>query len=94
MHFKISELKAPAIISLDAIKFTGDYYPEFSNYHILPIPIVDEYGLSYQTLEHYYQSRKSVNPKDYFPFAIESGANYTPNKAKKKGKLLEVNLQF
>lgn len=86
--FTISELKAPEIITPDAIKFQKHLHGFLSNFHTLESPIVDEFGFKYATSEHYYQSRKSDNPLEWRNFSTQKG-HAEPNKAKKDGKLLE-----
>ena len=91
VKYSIKELKQNSNIEKDVIKFTRKdkrnidkgYFEEFSNFTPSNIEIVDDFGLKYKTVEHYYQAQKTLNPTERKQFTDKSMTAY---QAKQLGK--------
>ena len=89
IKYSNEELKQNSNIENDAIKFTRKdsqtdkgYFEEFSNFTPSNVEIIDNMGLKYKTVEHYYQSQKTLNKLEREKFTDKS---MTANQAKKLG---------
>jgi ribA/ribD-fused uncharacterized protein len=91
VKYSIKELKQNSNIEKDAIKFIRKdrrnldkgYFEEFSNFTPSNIEIVDDFGLKYKTVEHYYQAQKTLNLTERKQFTDKSMTAY---QAKQLGK--------
>jgi predicted NAD-dependent protein-ADP-ribosyltransferase YbiA (DUF1768 family) len=79
---------------VNAIKFTRKdsktdkgYFEEFSNFTSSSVEIVDNIGLKYKTVEHYYQAQKTLNRLEREKFTDKS---MTSTESKKEGRKLTV----
>jgi hypothetical protein len=84
--YSIEELKSFDIITKDVIKFKRGFYEEFSNFYVMKNPITDEKGLSYPTVEHFFQSRKSRDCDVWTKFSIIDSEYITAGESKKLGR--------
>jgi len=89
IKYSNEELKQNSNIENDAIKFTRKdsqtdkgYFEEFSNFTPSNVEIIDNMGLKYKTVEHYYQAQKTLNKLEREKFTDKS---MTANQAKKLG---------
>jgi hypothetical protein len=88
--YSLEKLKSYDIIQKDAIKFKKNYFDEFSNFEILKNPISDEKGLKYDSVENYYQSRKSRDEDTWKLFSLLDGKGISPFQAKKIGRTITM----